>query len=243
MNILKVKVGFENCLENGKRLLDDGRFLQESLRVYSAIPLLVMSHEEFGKCNFLRHKIVTGEEVTDAEWKKLVAGGSHIKKLTMSSETAKKLLADVSDKEYRAATEWAHKNKLPWFGETKKETIEMVTNSPNSLYNALKKKCLYVDIKNEDWKNPATTYSAEKLYYACTILYWSGYEVFLWHKLFWNNFEEGEKLDEDPEKIEKLLEKDPIMFELQDIRGIQQSEFWANAVNETKDILHELDNS
>ena len=51
--ISKLKKGVELCLNNGKRLLDDAKFLQNNKRFASAIPLYVISYEELNKGLFL----------------------------------------------------------------------------------------------------------------------------------------------------------------------------------------------
>jgi len=48
-----LKDGVKHCLNNGKRLLDDAKFLHDRKRYASAIPLYIIAYEELNKGFFL----------------------------------------------------------------------------------------------------------------------------------------------------------------------------------------------
>lgn len=240
----QVKEGAECCLKNGKRLLEDARLLQENLKVYSAIPLFILAHEEIGKTNYLRRKLVKNENVSDKDWRELVSGGSHTNKIFMSEETAKELVNDVTEEDYFHASKFWRDNKLGSFADNRREAIANAEFSKSFFknLNKLKKKCLYVDYNHKKWEDPQNDLERDSLYHVCSVLYWTNYERYLWHILFFKNVDEGEKYEKEGKikEMAGLLSKDPTIFELQEVNNLYKTSFWKESMKKSMQLLNSL---
>ena len=147
----ELKKGVELCLNNGKRLLDDAKFLQNNKRFASAIPLYVISYEELNKGLFLEDHLFSKEDISDEEYRQVFTGQSHLKKLKIQYEVKKKVIEEMDDAEFDNYEDISNKIGSTWWGTNRQTALMSCNNALTTLgkFNELKKNFFYVDYTSD----------------------------------------------------------------------------------------------
>lgn len=175
-----LKEGIQYCLDNGKGLLEDGRFLQTKKKYTSSIPLLILGYEEINKALFLEYKFHKDENITDREYKDLFKGGSHNLKNELYYKITKKKLEEISDAEYMLLKSVIESQSSITWHTSRDDAIKQIEGAIPlvSKFNDMKLKFLYVDFKNK-WMKPHGIFKDKVLDNICTVLYYSALESYL----------------------------------------------------------------
>lgn len=181
-----LKTGIEFCLNNGKRLLDDGEFLHQNKRYHSAIPLYILGYEEINKAMILDDLYSEGKSLSQEEYRKIFGGNSHIKKNEIRYEIQKRELELMTDEEYTETKKYAASNNIRWWEMSRQSALK---SSDNALlivrkFNDLKKKFLYIDYQNNEWQYFHNKFGDKMLDALCTVLYYNALETY--HRVWYN---------------------------------------------------------
>lgn len=189
--VSELKKGIELCLNNGKRLLDDAKFLQENKRFASAIPLYIISYEELNKGLFLEDHLFSKEDISDKEYKEVFTSRSHLKKLKLQYEIKKKTIDEMDDAEFNNYEDVSNKIGSIWWGTNRQTALMSCNNALTTLgkFNELKKNFFYVDYVNR-WKYIQNRFSNKLLESICVLLYFMTYELFLTIKMYLEDYRE-----------------------------------------------------
>jgi len=216
--VSSLKQGIELCLNNGKRLLDDAKFLQDDKRFASAIPLYVISYEELNKGLFLQDHLFEKEDISDKKYNEVFSGYSHLNKLKIQYEIKKKTIEEMDDAEFNSYEDVSNKIGSIWWGTDRQTALMSCNNALATLgkFNELKKNFFYVDYVNS-WKYMQNRFSNKLLESICVLMYFMTYELFLTIKMYQEDYHE-----DSPKSITEVrptvASDNPTFIEFQKIR-------------------------
>ena len=236
----ELKKGIELCLNNGKRLLDDAKFLQGSKRFASAIPFYIISYEELNKGLFLEDHLFSKEDISDKKYNEIFSSRSHLKKLKLQYEIKKKTLEGMDDIEFNNYEDLSNKLGSIWWRTDRQTALVSCNNALVVLgkFNELKKNFFYVDYVN-GWKYIQNRFSNKLLESICILLYFMTYELFLTIKMYQEDYhEDSPKLIT---KIRPIVNSDnPTFIEFQNIRKIYFTPKIRNILSTARNAINTL---
>ena len=247
IKVSELKKGIEHCLDNGKRLIDDGQFLQKDKRYPSAIPFLILGYEEINKGVFLEYKFEKNEEVSDEEYRQIFEGRSHSKKNRMFFTITKERLEKMNDKEFlNLKTAVESKTSITWHNN-RSDSILQVNNALPLVdkFNQIKKEFLYIDFTDNKWHSYKNRFKDPALDSLCTVLYYTALESYLKTKFYLDLDKMGfyRKVIKHNSEDEKRIFQNKYSVELEKIESFFKSPKWINARNMATKIIQSISNS
>jgi len=237
----ELKKGVELCLNNGKRLADDAKFLQDNKKFASAIPLYIISYEELNKGLFLEDHLFSKEDISDTEYKEVFTSHSHLKKLKIQYEVKKKTIEEMNDAEFNSYEDISNKVGSIWWGINRETALISCNNSLITLgkFNELKKNFFYVDYVN-GWKYIQNRFSNKLLESICILLYFITLELFLSIKMYLEDYHE-----DSPKSITEVRptvrSDNPTFIEFQNIRKTYFTPKILNILSTARNVINSLD--
>jgi AbiV family abortive infection protein len=240
----ELKDGIKSCLDNGKRLLDDALFLQQKGRYSSAIPLFILSYEEINKAVFLMYKFEKNEDVTDAEYKKIFMGYSHLEKNKMFFEITEKRLQEITDREFQIVKMVTESESSITWHNTRTDAIQQAKGALSlvSKFDKIKKEFLYVDFVNGKWQSQKNKFRVKTLDSLCTVLYYTALEAYLKTSFYLDLEKMGlfrKTISVNSEETEKVF-RNKNSLELERIGSFFKTSKWVNARNLVTQMIQSL---
>lgn len=155
ITVNEAKIGFKNMMKVIRRILSDAELCKKNGRVSSVVSLSILALEEISKADFFRRKIKENKTITENEWKKLTAGGSHETKLNWPLDKKAEKLEKWSYVDFQALNEVNQKLGIDLHYMNKegmKEDIELFRKIVPK-FNKIKQECFYTNWspKNRTW--------------------------------------------------------------------------------------------
>ncbi len=160
----RLSEGFESCHKQISTMLSDSKKLFESRKFISSIGLSILAHEEIGKLNIIRNHIFSKTDISKSDWDNISKPGSHAYKLTIFYGYAFEDLKKMGEERYNTIVE-AEKQRTGITSSKYSELLksESMIRERLKKLNDIKKSCLYVDWKNNDWFSISKIYSEHEL--------------------------------------------------------------------------------
>lgn len=239
----RLKSGIVYCLENGIRLINDGRFLQLNKKFSSAIPLFILGYEEINKAIHLMDLCINEKSLTDEDYKSTFSGGSHIKKNQIQYKIQKRELEKMSEEEFNSISKFFNNKNVTWWHLSRNMAIQQAENAIilTEKFNLIKQKFLYVDYKNNEWQVFQNKFSKKVMDNLCTVLYYTAIEAY--HKVEYHldlekmGFLEVQLTSENENKILS----NPNFTEIAKLAEMFKTAKWKNARDTTTRLILSLE--
>lgn len=221
-----VQKGVEACLENGKRLIDDARLLQQQGRYLSSIPLYILGYEEVGKGLFLAKKLIRKHKIHEKEWHRLTQSPkAHERKVRMDFEHVLETQLSMTKQDFQTIQDWAKRTNRYFLDENydvptivyrTTRTIMIMEKLP-----ILKEACFYMDYFAGEWYN-INRFPSHILWNICEYFYYEFMRAYVKANIWIFKLSIGirkRKQKWTPEQM-ALFEKNEYVKKLNEIYGV-----------------------